>query len=193
MSQQYPQDPNQPQDPQYPAGGPQPQYQQPIAPPPGYVLPKPKKTHKFRNFVVFPVGGLILLIGVIATGTGGGDGSTSATDTSQGAPLTRNDPRAVTPGKAFTIGKHTMGTGWKVDYEQYTGSKVVGTVTNTSKSTSTAFFSIKFLKDKTVLANFQCSTEELEPTQSQAVECLNTVGTTSRVIGWTSVTAEATF
>lgn len=193
MSQQYPQDPNQPQDPQYPAGGPQPQFQQPITPPPGYVVVQ-KKTHKFRNFVVFPVLGLIALIGFISAATGGGDGGTNAsTDTSQGAPLTRNDPRAVTPGKAFTIGKHTMGTGWKVDYEQYTGSKVVGTVTNTSKSTSTAFFSIKFLKDKTVLANFQCNTEELEPGQAQAVECLNMVGTTSRVIGWTSVTAEATF
>ena len=193
MSEQHPQDSNQPQGPQYPAGGPQPQYQQPIAPPPGYVLPKPKKTHKFRNFVLFPIVGLILLVGVIATGTGGGDGGTNASTDSQGAPLTRNDPRAVTPGKAFTIGKHTMAAGWKVNYEQYTGSKVTGTVTNSSKSTSTAFFSIKFLRGKTVVANFQCSTEELEPTQSQAVECLNMVGTTTRLTDWTSVTAEATF
>ncbi|WP_329484595.1 hypothetical protein OG555_20870 [Kribbella sp. NBC_01484] len=174
MSPQYPQDPNRP--------------------PPGYVLKK--KTHKFRNFVVLPFVGLIALIVVISVAASGGGGGTSPSastdDSSVGAPQTRNDPRQVTPGKAFTIGKHTLARGWKVDYQEFGGSQVVGTVTNTSKSTSTAFFSIKFLKGATVLANFNCSTEELEPNQSQAVECYNSVTTTKRVTGWDKVTAEAT-
>jgi hypothetical protein len=178
MSQQYSQDQNQ-------------SSQQP---PPGYVLKK--KTHKFRNFVVFPFVGVIALIVVISVAASGGGGtspSASTDDSSAGAPLTRNDPRPVTPGKAFTIGKHTMVDGWKVDYQEILGSQVVGTVTNTSKSTSTAWFSIKFLKGSTVLANFDCLTEELEPGQSQEVECYNSVTTTKRVTGWNKVTAEATF
>lgn len=192
MTQQYPQDSNQPPvQPQYPGGQPQPQ--QPIAPPPGYVLAK-KKTHKFRNFVVFPIAGLIALGIVISAAGGGGSTDPSAsTNSSTAGTQTRNDPRPVTPGKAFTIGKHTMATGWKVEYAEYVGSQVVGTVTNSSKSTSTAFFSIKFLKGATVLANFDCHTEELEPTQSQQVECYNSVTTTKRLTGWDKVTAEATF
>lgn len=164
---------------------------------PQVVYVERKKTHKFRNFVVLPIVGLIALIIVISAATSGGgddgtDPSAATSGTTAGA-QTRNDPRPVTPGKAFTIGKHTLATGWKVQYAEYGGSSVVGTVTNTSSGTSTAFFSIKFLKGTTVLANFQCTTEELEPKQSQAVECYNSVTTTKRLTGWDKVTAEATF
>lgn len=44
-----------------------------------------------------------------------------------------------------------------------------------------------------VLANFQCSTAELEPGQTEHVECYNEVTTTQRVTGWDKVNAEATF
>lgn len=196
---QYPQDqpPQQPGQPYYgpPQGQPQPQY---------YGQPPKKKTHKFRNFVVFPFLAIVVVI-IIASAAGGGSSNNSATpDAStqvsakgpartKSAPQSRNDPRAVTPGKPFTVGKHQLDAGWKVTYEQYIGSKLVGSVTNVSNDTSTAFFEVKFLKGNNVLANFQCSTQELEPNQKQQVECYNQVTTTQRVTGWDKVTAEATF
>ncbi|TCC52856.1 hypothetical protein E0H75_03665 [Kribbella capetownensis] len=91
------------QDQQHPAGGPQYTNQPNQAPPGGYppavqgappgwqqtTAPR-KKTHKFRNFVVFPVGGLIALIVVIsaASGGGAGDNNTASTgsDTATSAP-----------------------------------------------------------------------------------------------------------
>lgn len=192
MSQIGPQDPNQPQYQQHPVyPGPQPVL--PPNVPSGYVLKK--KSHKFRNFVVFPFVGIVALIVVVTAASGGGSSNTPAADATsktKTAPQTRNDPREVTPGQAFTIGKHRLNAGWKITHTEYIGSKLVGQVANVSNSTSTAFFSVKFLKDTTVIANFQCSTEELEPHQVQQVECYNAVTTTDRVTGWTKVTAEAT-
>lgn len=196
MSDQYP-----PQgEPQYPG---QPQ-QQPYAygPP-----PKKKKTHKFRNFFVLPLAALIVII-VIASvaGGGGGDNSsapnatndtttetTSKTTTTEAVPEDRSQPRVVKLGQAFTIGKHRLNAGWKMQYQEYLGTSLIGSVTNVSKDTSTAFFSVKVLKGNSVLANFQCSTEELEPNQVQQVDCFNQVTTTQRVKGWDKITAEATF
>ncbi|RZU19497.1 hypothetical protein EV645_1708 [Kribbella rubisoli] len=189
MSQQYPQAPNNPQQPgpHHPAGQ--------MAPPPGYVLKK--KTHRFRNFVVFPFFGFIALIVVVvvASNSGGGGGSaTTAGETKTTAPAGRNEPYAVTPGKAFQVPgtKHRIDAGWKINYQQYIGSQLVGSVTNVSTDTSTAFFSVKFLKGNKVLANFQCNTAELEPNQTEHIECYNEVTTTQRLTGWDKVTAEAT-
>lgn len=190
MSQIGPQDPNQPQyqHPVYPGQQPPQGYQPPMQ---GWP-PKPKKTHKFRNFVVFPLVGLVALMVVITAASGGGSSNTPAADASKTAPQNRNDPREVTPGVAFTIGKHRLDAGWAISNDQYLGSKLLGHVTNVSNSTSTAFFSVKFLKGDVVLANFNCSTEALEPHQVQQIECYNAVTSTTRVTGWTKVTAEAT-
>lgn len=160
-------------------------------PPP--IIP-PKKTHRFRNLIVLPFAGLvalIVLVTVMASGGGGIEkGASSAGDSSQ--PQSRNDPRAITPGVAFTIGKHRLDAGWKITYDEFMGSTLAGTVINVSSSASTAAFSVKYLRGNEVLANFQCYSDELEPKQSQAIECVNTVTTTKRVTGWTGVTAEAT-
>jgi len=193
MTQQQPylggkQDPQGQQSPQYPQGPQGPQYGGP---------PPKKKTHKFRNFIVFPFLAFIVLIVVIAATSSGGGGSTpDATGdgtTKTEAPADRGQPRPVTLGTAFTIGKHQFGAGWKMTYQQYLGSSLSGTVTNVSDDTSTAIFHVKFLKGNTVLGNFQCSTNDLEPGQSEQVECHNMVTAAQRVTGYDKVTAEATF
>jgi hypothetical protein len=178
-------------------GGPQ----GPQGPPQYYGPPPKKKTHKFRNFIVFPFLAFIVLIVVIVAASSGGGGTGSTPNAGGGtskvttgpAPADRGQPRAVTLGKPFTLGKHRFDAGWKMTYEQYAGSKLSGSVTNVSKDTSTAFFHVKFLKGNSVLANFQCSTNDLEPGQVEQVECFNTVTTTQRVTGYDKVTAEATF
>jgi hypothetical protein len=80
-----------------------------------------------------------------------------------------------------------------MQYEEYLGTKLAGSVTNVSKDTSTAFFHVKFLKGNTLLANFQCSTNDLEPAQTENIERINSVSTTKRVSGYDKITAEATF
>ncbi|WP_432879889.1 hypothetical protein ACQPYH_34030 [Kribbella sp. CA-245084] len=197
MSQQYPQGPNQTQNP----GGQQPGYQQPQYPgqpqPPAQVVyVERKKTHKFRNFVVLPFVGLIALIIIISAASSGGGGSDPTTANKSGSAPARNEPRPVQVGKAFTIGKHQLDAGWKLKYTEYIGTSLTGTVTNVSKSTSTAIFSVKFLKGSQVVGNMQCTSNELEPGQQEAVECLNTVDGAASLLGkgaYDKVTAEATF
>jgi hypothetical protein len=175
---------------------PPPQYQ-PSVPPPPYAPPPPaKRRHRFRNFVVLPLLALVAVI-VLATAVGGSGGS-PAGDTADPAgsgvaPANRTDPRPVTPGAAFTIGKHRFDAGWKLGYDDVMGSTLSGTVTNVSHSTSSALFNVKFLRGATVLANFQCASGELEPGQTEAITCTNDVTPTDRVSNWTAVTAEATF
>lgn len=164
--------------------------------PQGYVLKK--KTHKIRNtFIAFA-----LIVGIIIIASVAGDGGTEPNTTDDAStpkttapdkPIDKGQPRPVTVGTAFTIASHRFDKGWNLQYEQYIGSKLVGSVTNVSNDTGTAFFHIKFLKGNTVLANFQCNTNDLEPKQVEAIECYNTVSTTKRVAGWDKVTAEATF
>jgi hypothetical protein len=229
MSQQ---DPNQVQ---IPTAGPQ-YPQQPVqGPPPGWQPPK-KKTHKFRNFVVFPFVGLIALIVVISAASGGGGANTASTkaDTKTSAPAVqpkasakpankapatteapkatqapkateapaevkctgnRNDPCTIQLGVAFTVGKHTMQKGWKLKTEEFLGTKMVGTLANSSDDTSTAFFTVKFLKGSAVVANFQCSSSELEPKQTEDVECINMsdVSKSLKPGAYNKITAEADF
>jgi hypothetical protein len=130
----------------------------------------------------------VVLIGCsVPTDSGSEPGATKP------AAAARNEPRPVKLGKAFTLGKHQMNTGWKVAYQEYLGTKITGTVTNVSKSTSTAFFHVKFLNGKSVVANMQCASDDLEPGQSQAIECLNTVTGEGKLPKYTSITAEADF
>jgi hypothetical protein len=170
--------------------------QQPGQPQPQVVYVERKKKHRFRNFVVLPI---VALIGIIiAVAVSNSDSSDTGTSTSTGgtakAPADRGQPRPVTVGKAFTIGKHRLDAGWKVTYQEYLGSKVTGQVTNVSDKTSTAIFHIKFLKGSKVVANMQCTSGDLEPGQSEDVECLNMVdGAGDQRITYDKVTAEATF
>jgi hypothetical protein len=164
----------------------------------------PKKRSKlFGCFTLIGiVVAVIIVIAVVVSLAGGGDDSPSSAGTTgqPGAGTTKaadcRKPQTVAVGKAFTLCKHQLGAGWKLSHQEYLGTKVTGTVTNVSKSTSTGIFHIKFLKGSTVVGNMSCTTGDLEPGQSEAVECMNTVtgDTDLRVKGaFTKVTAEATF
>ena len=131
---------------------------------------------------------IIAVVVVVAVASSGGE------DVS--VPIDRGQPRPVAVGTEFTIGKHRLDTGWKLEYQEYLGTKVTGTVTNVSKSTSTAIFHIKFLKGSVVVGNMSCVSNDLEPNQQEAVECLNTVSGAANLLrkgSYDKVTAEATF
>ncbi len=68
---------------------------------------------------------------------------------------------------------------------------VVGKAKNVSDSTSTAFVHFKFLTDGgEVLGNVQCNSGDLEPNQTQAMNCLPDGKFTKK---FDKVTVEATF
>lgn len=107
----------------------------------------------------------------------------------------RNDPCTVVLGVAFTIGKHQLGKGWKLKEDQFLGTSLVGTITNVSDESSTAFFTVKFLKGTKVVANFSCNSNGLEPQQDEDISCFNT-SDASRSIkkgSYDKITAEADF
>jgi len=67
---------------------------------------------------------------------------------------------------------------------------VTGKVKNISDTTSTSFIQIKFLDaNGEVLGNVQCNSEDLEPGQTQTLNCIPD-GTYGK---YTKATAEATF
>lgn len=108
----------------------------------------------------------------------------------------RNDPCPVTLGVAFTVGKHKVDRGWKLKTEQYLGTKLIGKLSNVSDEPSTAFFTVRFLKGNELVANFQCSSSsELQPQQSEAIECYNMsdVQKTLKKGSYDKITAQADF
>jgi hypothetical protein len=212
------------QQPQYPGGG-QPPVQGPPpgwTPPKPPKKPFFKRTGVIVTMAVI---GLLIVIGIANGGGNGSGSTTAgdsptvaptsapkASNPSAKAPATsqpkvtqsapavtactgsRNDPCPVTYGKAFKVGRHVMGKGWKVG-SGVLGTQLSGTVTNDSDETSTAFFTVKFLKGDEVVANFQCSTSELEPKQHEQVKCYNTtdVETPVKKGSYDKITAEADF
>lgn len=148
----------------------------------------PKKKHTVRNVILG-----ILAIGVLAVGgctamlVKGADEVGKSIEADAG----KNAPINVTPGTAFTRGKHETLAGWKVSKDAALGGfTVVGKVKNTSDSTSTAFLHFKFLDAKgEVLGNVQCSSSDLEPGQTQSLNCVPD-GTYTK---WAKITAEASF
>lgn len=108
----------------------------------------------------------------------------------------RNDPCPVKLGVAFTVGKHKMEKGWKLKTEDYLGTKLVGKLTNVSGDPSTAFFTVRFLKGNNLVANFQCtSSSELQPAQSEDIECINMsdVQKNLKTGSYDKITAQADF
>jgi hypothetical protein len=105
----------------------------------------------------------------------------------------RNEPVEVQPGQAFTIGKHEMQAGWDVVVTEGRLFSVTGKVKNVSDTTSTAFMHFKLLDAQgEVLGNVQCNSGDLEPGQTQTLNCIpdGAAGTTGEYV---KVTAEATF
>lgn len=103
----------------------------------------------------------------------------------------RSKPCEIKVGSAFKLGSHTVLAGWKIKDNGYgTGMTIIGKAKNTDDKTSTMFVHIKFLKGDEVLANVMCNTGDLEPGQSEAMNCIPDGTYTKK---FDKVTAESTF
>ena len=174
------------------APGPYPQapYGQPPQP------PKKRRTWLIVLLVILAVM-LMGIVGCVAlVGTAGKAVTevSASQQASQQAEEDRNAPREVTPGKAFTIGSHKVLAGWKVEADSTFGDaefQVTGRVKNVSEATSTMFIHLKFIdKSGEVLGNVDCSTGDLEPGQTERMNCLSDGRYTNK---YDKVTAEADF
>jgi hypothetical protein len=128
-------------------------------------------------FILIGVVSYVALIG--STGKAINKGITEAsTEASQSrqARQDRNAPRQVTPGKAFTVGKHKTLAGWKVEQNTSLGDaifSVTGKVKNVGDATATAYIHFKFIdKSGEVLGNVQCNSADLRPGETQALNCV---------------------
>jgi Sec-independent protein translocase protein TatA len=177
----------------YPQTPPGPYSQTPYGQPPQ--PPKKRRTWLIVLLVILAV----MLIGLVSCGALIGSAGKAITEASteasqsQQAQDDKNAPREVTPGKAFTVGKHKTLEGWKVEQDTSLGDamfSVTGKVKNISNDTSTAFIHFKFIdKSGEVLGNVDCNSSDLEPGQTQALNCIPD----GKYRKYTTVTAEATF
>lgn len=101
----------------------------------------------------------------------------------------RSEPCEIKVGSVFKLGSHTVLAGWKIKDSGF-GMTIAGKAKNTDDTTSTMFVHIKFLKGDEVVANVMCTTGDLEPGQSEAMNCIPDGTYTKK---FTKVTAEATF
>jgi hypothetical protein len=177
----------------YMPGAPGPYIQTPYGQPPR--PPKKRRSWLIVLLVIFAV----MLVGIVScaalvstAGKAIDEVSTEASQSHQ-AEVDRNAPREVTPGKAFTVGKHQTLAGWKVEQDTGLGDamfNVSGKVKNVSNETSTAFIHFKFIdKSGEVLGNVDCNSGDLEPGQTQVLNCIPD----GKFGNYTKVTAEATF
>jgi hypothetical protein len=165
-----------------------PAQQVPTAPP-----PKKRRTWLIVLIVVLAlfllgIAGCVAILGTAAKSVS--EGMTEAQQSQQGE-ADRNAPREVEAGKAFTIGRRQTLAGWKVTEDDVLGGfTVVGKVKNVSDETSTAFVHFKFLSASgEVLGNVECNSADLEPGQTQALNCLPD----GKYGKYAKVTAEADF
>ena len=163
--------------------------------------PKQKNTTKTALIIVGSIFGGLVLIG--ALGSIGGNKSAdkpvaapAATTTTAAAPKLacegqddRSAPCEVKVGSAFKLGSHTVLAGWKIKDSGF-GMTIVGKAKNTDDKTSTMFIDVKFLKGDEVVAHVMCNTGDLEPGQSETMNCIPDGTYTKK---FTKVTAEATF
>ena len=157
--------------------------------------PKKRRTWLIVLLVILAVMLVGIVSGAALVSTAGkaiDEVSTEASQ-SQQAEVDRNAPREVTAGKAFTVGKHQTLAGWKVEQDTSLGDamfNVTGKVKNVSGETSTAFIHFKFIdKSGEVLGNVDCNSGDLEPGQTQVLNCIPD----GQFGDYRKVTAEATF
>jgi hypothetical protein len=187
-----------------PSGMPGPSTPGPSAQPGPYGQPSPLQERRRTWLIVLLVILALMLIGIVGCvaldGTAGKAVNEAVTEVSasekasQQAQEDPNAPREVTPGKAFTIGSHEVLDGWKVKADSTFGDaefQVTGKAKNVSEATSTMLIHLKFIdKSGDVLGNAECSTEDLEPGQTERMTCISDGRYTSK---YDKVTAEADF
>lgn len=89
----------------------------------------------------------------------------------------QNDtPTVVQAGKAFAHDKFKVKPGWKVVKEQYVHSPTIKAlkVTNTGGDKRIAQLTFRFYKGKNVLAEVECSSNEMQKGETSALDCFST-------------------
>jgi hypothetical protein len=177
-------------EPQY-GGQPPPQQYGGQPPPQQYGgQPPPRKRRKWP--IVLGILALLVILGIAGCVALVG-GAAKSIDDSLTEAEERAAPREVTEGTAFTVGSHETLAGWKVKKDTSLGDahfNVTGKVKNTSDKTSTAFIHFKFLTSSgEVLGNVQCNSSDLEPGQTEALNCIPD----GKFGKYVKITAEATF
>ena len=144
----------------------------------------PKKRH--TALIILMIILAVILVGVVgcmavigSTRKAIDDGPAAASAEASQSPQAeedRNAPREVEPGKAFTIGPHKTLEGWAVKQDTSLGGAhftITGKVKNISDDTSTAFILFKLIDSSgEVLGNVRCNSADLEPDQTQALNCI---------------------
>lgn len=146
-------------------------------PPPQYAPAPPEKKKRKKWPIVLLVLTLLTIAGIAGCAALLG-GAAKSIDTSITESSEKNAPREVTVGEAFTVGSHETLKGWKVVKDTALSDKgefqVTGKMKNVSDATSTAFIHFKFITtDGEVIGNVDCSSEDLEPGQTQTMSCLS--------------------
>ena len=175
----------------------------PLTPEPFVLNPLPPAEQRRRTWlVVLVIIFTFMLIGVVTwvalIGTAGkamNAGTTKASiepSQAQQAEDDRNAAREVTPGKAFTFGKHKMLAGWKVEKDTSLGDAmfgVTGKVKNLRGHISTASIRFTFIdRSGDALGSVQCDSADLKPGKTQALNCIPD----GKYGKFKTVTAEAT-
>jgi hypothetical protein len=154
--------------------------------PPHTQMQPPKKKHTARNVILIILGVCVLGIGGCVAFIG-----TAANEVGKSIDVAakKNAPRDVKAGAAFELGKHQTLAGWTVKNDGGMFA-VAGKAKNTSDGTSTAFLHFKFLTAAgEVLGNVQCNSSDLEPGQTEALNCIPD----GKFGKYAKITAEATF
>jgi hypothetical protein len=157
--------------------------------------PKKRRTSLIVLVIVLALA-LVGIVGRVAiigsTGKAIDDGITGASAGASESPPAE-DGREVKPGKAFTVGSHKTLAGWKVRQDTSLGDalfNVTGKVQNISDATSTAFIHFTLMDSSgEVLGTVRCNSADLEPGQTQALNCIPD----GKYGKYQKVTAEATF
>jgi hypothetical protein len=159
----------------------------PSAGEPFFVNPLPSSEQQRRtSLVVLVIMLAFILIGVVSYVALSGSAGEAIT---KGIPVAsreasqspqagedKNVPRRVTPGKAFTVGKHKTLAGWKVERDTSLGDamfSVTGNVKNVGEGKATAYIHFKFIDESgAVLGNVQCNSADLKPGRTQTLNCI---------------------
>ena len=144
--------------------------------------------------VLVGIAGFVAIIGSAGKAINEGDAGAAAEGLqSQQAEGDRNAPLEVEAGKTFTLGSHKTLAGWKVKQDTSLGDSlfnVTGRVKNISDAKSTVFIHFRFIDSSgEVLGDVQCNSADLEPGQTQALNCIPD----GKYGKYQKMTAQATF
>ncbi len=124
-------------------------------------------------FVLF-VGGCIALVGGAANEV---DKALNEDGSSLSEEEANDTPAVVKAGKGFTHDNFKAAPGWRVIKEDFTDSPNIKNlrVTNVSQEGQrTALLTFRFYKKSEVLAEVECSTNEMQAGESSRMECFST-------------------